>query len=1741
MRILRELCFPNTILFIIVSVISISSLILLSTQRGRSVDLSHGNVVDVHKRGPTLPSWADSIRRSRLAHVDSPTRSNQLLILLQNFRAFLISQDSSHTEATSILSFRLKEQFRAFQSTLISSSALATRNFAFRFFKDLTVRRSPPRSENDISNLQQIFVPPSSLPSHTFPYEPHPPRLSGIFSSLTRQNLNENRCFYFGKGNVPGFTSVNQAWILGTNLSTFSVSKTDFPDLPRQYLSQMYGRGNKAWSVSIPVPKNETFRLVLGFAEIFDLACQSGRNSKFRVFRVTAGESSQLVDVMAAVGCGQPYELVIDQLTTPGRLLTILLEGVNRTAILSTACVGLSKTPTASLRISTNSPVVSAGRGMESVSPVPSRMDDDLILPNSSYTCVNFGPSKVKNYLQYRKSAVRGYTKGLNLAMRKNMAGIPTGYQSSLEGNNWKYRLLLPKASKYRVVTGFIESYWKVCRNRNSAEETKRVFSVKVGKQLQTVDVFNSAGCYAPYQLVYEKIPSKKRFIDISLKASFGKAMLSVLCYSELSNNPLPSISENTTVTPILPSASGQSIPTSSNTPGSSIEPSGFYCFKFDGPDVNGFSEVIHSTMDEELWYYSDTAVKIIPSSSASVVYQSHLFGPEFNIVVESNSKRPKAIVFGFAEIFKEYCKKGGRVFKVRIGSISRIVDVFDEAGCRTAFNVRFNGVKPDAGQITIAFSAYKGNAMISGLCLQDLSGWHKISQYEVSQFPNPVIIDEPPFVVKVMSAFNESSTQSMEPSVFSTPSADPSTTSNPSKPVAQSPEPSRKPESSKTAHPLSSVSASLSFDPDNEPFVSTSVLPSSTPEASVLSEPSISETAPSKTETQSEPSSSKIFQSPIASSTATASVTPISEQSPSSSVLASSPKSTLTYLPTMPSSSYNTQASTSPSYFLIPSASISYSISISPSTSITSSMSASPSSFVTPSISVSTSTSVSPSFSMSSSASTSMSAVPSQSSSTSPSIFLSPSVSTSSSNSLYPSTSKSFPSMSTSPSITLYPSTSESSSFSVIPITRSPSASVSLSVSASAAPLWSTSTSPDFSQLPTLSATLTPFYESYSPSESQLADGTEAQESPSESDSVGNSIGENPGDPSMEPEHSSGSSPVIGATFVPSPSLEDDPFENPEASGPIIIDDPPEAPLAVSGEWRDIMGTSPAGRAFPVIMGILGTILVIILLSCIFLAIFRDGPVSYTYSSQYTSPDEGYGSAGSDRGLGAENARIADTGTKSMVTGRLPSGANHGLKESARMIAPAQSSEHSAVGRERNADGSIPITNPFAEYSGDAGQDGPQGLGAMTGYETISNDDAHGYANGGDAPHSIPQNQIDNGDNDGYGDNNGYASAYQYLKDTRYESFMPITENITGRLTQTEAISHVDDHIGFTGAYCANDVDKALSEEILEEEKLRTRSRSEEVLAVNQWRIEESLHQSLHVNPNNVGDEQHGNDGFEENSFDNIGGRIAQSNGSRDLNTCGLLETEGAGSNFLSDAYCNINSHLNSGMYSSNGSNPAPTPYEQDIVLTRATENERSQEMNQGGNSAGGSRQFINNRQVDGTRERESRSRASTEEPWPSWWSRGKVGGAVSSGEFRNNMINEHDMEGFPEECGDVIERERDEDNMKENSSANSNSVLVDTQGPNDNWVESTDENGFDNGIWKGREGLTATGRLLNDHEWRRDSDHENTPTIARELDPEYEYLRRRREPYVKVVANRLSSGVPNDGLDIDQEEWTR
>lgn len=83
-------------------------------------------------------------------------------------------------------------------------------------------------------------------------------------------------------------------------------------------------------------------------------------------------------------------------------------------------------------------------------------------------------------------------------------------------------------------------------------------------------------------------------------------------------------------------------------------------------------------------------------------------------------------------------------------------------------------------------------------------------------------------------------------------------------------------------------------------------------------------------------------------------------------------------------------------------------------------------------------------------------------------------------------------------------------------------------------------------------------------------------------------------------------------------------------SSNSTLSDEEGDPPSVITGEWRDKMGTGPAGRAFPIIMGILGSLLVLALIICLVMSVLGAPPASYSYNSQPTGqgpPPNGYGS----------------------------------------------------------------------------------------------------------------------------------------------------------------------------------------------------------------------------------------------------------------------------------------------------------------------------------------------------------------------------------------------------------------------------------------------------------------------------------------------------------------------------------
>lgn len=82
-------------------------------------------------------------------------------------------------------------------------------------------------------------------------------------------------------------------------------------------------------------------------------------------------------------------------------------------------------------------------------------------------------------------------------------------------------------------------------------------------------------------------------------------------------------------------------------------------------------------------------------------------------------------------------------------------------------------------------------------------------------------------------------------------------------------------------------------------------------------------------------------------------------------------------------------------------------------------------------------------------------------------------------------------------------------------------------------------------------------------------------------------------------------------------------------------------------------MGTGPAGRTFPIIMGLLGSVLVLALIICLAMSVLGAPPASYSYNSQYT----GQGPRPSDYGSTQGGDGYADQG------GLGEGGANYGAE----------------------------------------------------------------------------------------------------------------------------------------------------------------------------------------------------------------------------------------------------------------------------------------------------------------------------------------------------------------------------------------------------------------------------------------------------------------------------------------------
>lgn len=1340
---------------------------------------------------------------------------------------------------------KIKRQ-QSLNFSLWASSALSSIPWEKTKLGFLSRLRSKLRIGLESINRHYVTAVPSLLPHLRGKKKSVPlTRSSPLFSASSYRQSAGEQCYYFGRGTVDGYVPINKSWVLGTGISTYTAAKKKFPDLPLQYLSHMYGGGNLAWSVSLPVSTSGPFSVVLGFAEIQEMACNSSPTAGYRIFRVTVGNSSKLVDLMASVGCGRSFRLSVDSVFVPGKLLTVLLEGVTRNAILSTACISTGTLPITPPLAESSSP--EATSNIDASVPPTSHKWDDIVYPNSSYDCINFGSEKLKTYIQYDKSLITGYTKSIDSSSARHSRELPEAYQSSVEGEHWTYRVNLPRRSRYRIVVGFVETSPKFCKTRiKGGEPSARIFMVSIEGVASLIDLQHSAGCYSPYQAFFETQDPKQTSVDVSFSAVSGRTTVSVVCLAEITNHhgSAPSIPKITSSTSTEPISSSRS--TTSKVPTTSFSPSGFHCFKFGTFDVSGFSDAIHSSTGEELWYYSDPTVTIHPLSSSSRVYQSHLFGPEFNIVIDSSSTGTLSIVFGFAEIFARNCASRARIFRLSVNGLSRTVDVFDEVGCNTPFNVRFDGVVPVAGTVTVTFTSNFNNAMISGLCLQEQTRDARPTQGLVDGFPSPVLQNlnsaKPPFVVKVISVISPSVTPSPSLILSATPSTekgngDAFASSSPNlmstSPVIVSSTPSYSAEVSST-HPSSApntaptpelafsaeamIESSLSSPvPDPSGFLIVTQSPfSEPPDASKVSQGTHASSSlslspssmvlkgPASSPEASETSRASISESMLPSSIFTASFKPSRSLGvPSASMTASRselPEATsdhhshdsspsishsaiVTPLPDMgayPSNGHGTAMSSSEFISIPPTWSTTLTFSHSqtfPTVSseyslhlATPSMTGKSSgqSDVDPSTSTfgamseetnePLSSPVDPYFSsngITSPSSTAMgSSEPSPFTGASPSLLPIPTSTLSPTPSLHSSTNPSKtlwqPNLEKSPSVFINPDLAAASPSPSISLEQSvlpnlsiiviPSSAPTISSSRSSAPKLSTSSTNPGQHPPLLShpfvdptftpgiSTTIPFSLSTSPSAPTLYP-VESPRPELTSDFRGGY--EDAGDSEASIEPKTPELPFGGKSTS-------DPSEYPgqSTSGPSEIPHSPSGPdaeqsegstnsSANSGGWHDLMSRT-SSRAFPVLMGVLGTLLVLLLILLICLSVFQCGPFSDTYSSQYSQPGPQRVPIGipidKPKGaLGLNNTRNSDGGSYDASANREDSELNDGiLKVEAPIL--LHGIEHDTVGYLPREETSAHVVSneSIQNNSRRMSSRRPRIFGAMTGFESV-------------------------------------------------------------------------------------------------------------------------------------------------------------------------------------------------------------------------------------------------------------------------------------------------------------------------------------------------------------------------------------------------------------------------------------
>lgn len=319
---------------------------------------------------------------------------------------------------------------------------------------------------------------------------------------------------------------------------------------------------------------------------------------------------------------------------------------------------------------------------------------------------------------------------------KANFPALPIHFLSHTYGSSWSYTVPVEGQRAYEVALGFAEVYNVACKKPSNSGY--RIFEATVGNHTATVDVMGDVGCGEPMERVFRKVAPVDGKIKVIFKSISQKAMLSTLCYrKDLAPRPSPSPplsspSPSSSLAALVSSSPSASVaaspspailssPQASSTVTFIAPGKRFQCVNF-GPKLDMYTKFKWASVKGKTTLFQRSGVS--KGTSLPDSYRYNLFGKKWSYSLNVSTSNPQNIVLGYAELLPKAClsERDGafRVFTVQIGNTIQTVDVMRSVGCGSVHQIGFKNISPNDSTIDIHLSASSNSAMLSVVCFKD-------------------------------------------------------------------------------------------------------------------------------------------------------------------------------------------------------------------------------------------------------------------------------------------------------------------------------------------------------------------------------------------------------------------------------------------------------------------------------------------------------------------------------------------------------------------------------------------------------------------------------------------------------------------------------------------------------------------------------------------------------------------------------------------------------------------------------------------------------------------------------------------------------------------------------------------------------------------------------------------------------------------------------------------------------------